>query len=75
LICFYLFYLFVFLCIFAALLTFYSFIQSLLLVNSKLVAADRKDNEENASLNRLGVNANHNAEASDDEGAGGIDPE
>jgi hypothetical protein len=41
----------------------------------KLVAADRKDNEENASLNRLGVNANHNAEASDDEGAGGIDPE
>jgi hypothetical protein len=41
----------------------------------KLVAADRKDNEENASLNRLGVNANQNAEASDDEGAGDIDPE
>ena len=41
----------------------------------KLVAADRKDNEENASLNRLGANANQNAEASDDEGAGDIDPE
>ena len=40
----------------------------------KLVAADRRNNEEYAPLNWLGVNANQDAEASDDEGAGGIDP-
>jgi hypothetical protein len=41
----------------------------------KLVAADRKDHEETASLNRLGLNANQAADPSDDEGNGHIDPD
>jgi hypothetical protein len=41
----------------------------------KLVAADRKDNEETASLNRLGLNSKQNADASDDEETSRIDPD
>ena len=41
----------------------------------KLVAADRKDNEESASLNRLGLNGQQNSDGSDDEGNGGIHPD